>query len=90
MTRDDRKFYITATLMTDWKDRISQEIVLTMKQALRLLAENDNKFQNINAKLYFKYGKLQMASEALNSTQTSMVTSPQSSIQCMKKNNEYI
>jgi len=45
----------------DYNEKVKNSIVMSIKQGVKLLVDNENSYQNIVDKLYYKFGRLMIA-----------------------------
>lgn len=45
----------------DYNERVKNTIVMSIKQGMKLLIDNDNDYQKVCNRLYYKYGRLMLA-----------------------------
>jgi hypothetical protein len=46
---------------SDYSEQVKNTIVMSIKQGMKLLIDNDNNYRKIVDKLYYKFGKLMLA-----------------------------
>ena len=59
MTKGDRPS--GSISLKDYNEKVKNTIIMSIKQGVKLLIDNDNNYDNIVDKLYYKFGRLMIS-----------------------------
>jgi len=58
---DKRRRSIRIANSKDYNEKVKNTIILSIKQGMKLLLDNNNSYENICDKLYYKFGRLMIS-----------------------------